>query len=232
MILAAGFGTRMRPLTDTMPKPMVKIAGRPMIDHAIERLLDFGIEHITINTHYKAEILESHIARHPARDKITLLHEPELLNTGGGIKNALPTLGTAPFIVISGDSFWQDSGEKSALQTLYDGWNPDKMDMRLLLQDIKTMALTTGVGDYHCDDTGCLTRALDQTGHYMWTSIRLCKSDIFNNTPDTPFSFLDILDRTQDAGRLYGCTNPGAWHHISTPDDVARVNQALEVSGA
>ncbi len=230
MILAAGEGRRMRPLTNHIPKPMVEIGGKAMIDHALDHLEQAGVQNVTVNLHYKAEILKKHLAQRES-PPLTLLHEPELLNTGGGIKNALPSLGPDPFYVVSGDSLWSDDPGQTALERMAATWNPVKMDLLLLLQPVDTMTLTTGVGDYNINPDGSLTRTPDHSGAYMWTSIRLCKPKLFNNTPDDPFSFLNLMDRAESQGTLYGLVHNGNWHHISTPEDVQAVNVHLQETG-
>ncbi|MCB9987981.1 MAG: nucleotidyltransferase family protein [Rhodospirillales bacterium] len=225
-VLAAGMGARMRPLTNNRPKPMIEIAGKPMIDHALDHLTAAGVKNVTVNLHYKGDILESHLKQRPA-PVLTFSREEPLLDTGGGLKKGLPTMGGNPFFVVSGDSIWENGPGIPALERMAAAWDPENMDILLLLQPVETMTLTTPVGDYHRDGQGRLTRARDQNGAYMWTSIRICKPSVFENTPNGPFSFLDILDRTQEQGRLYGLVHDGTWHHISTPEDVERVNAAL-----
>lgn len=225
-ILGAGLGTRMRPLTDNMPKPLLEVAGRNMLDRALDQLKEAGVCDVTINTHYLADQIEAQVT---SRDdlKIRISHEPELLNTGGGIKNALPHFGGDDFYVLSGDSLWIDGPGQSALSRLADVWDPAKMDILMLLQPVKNMILTKGVGDYHLNADGRAARALDQGGDYMFTSIRINKASIFDDSPDGAFSYLDLMDKAQQDGRLYGLVHDSDWHHISTPPDLEAVNAAL-----
>lgn len=218
MILAAGYGKRLRPYTEACPKPLVKVAGQPIIDYAYDHLKAAGVDKIVVNTHYLADQIEDHL-----RGRATLIHEPDLLDTGGGIKNALPYLGNDPFFVVSGDSIWTD-GVCPALQNMMDFWNPDIMDILILLQPVESMTLTQGLGDYDLAADGKAIRSADKTGSSMWTSVRICKPEIFADTPEGPFSFLSVLDRVQAQGRLYGLIHDGDWHHISTPDDLHRVD--------
>lgn len=222
-ILAAGFGKRLRPYTDDKPKPMVEVNGVPMIDQALGKLAETGIKQCVVNTHYKAEVLQDHLKRRSANPQTIISHEPEILDTGGGIANGLSHF-AAPFFVVSGDSVWEDAAHKATLEQMKDVWDAKKMDILLLLQPVETMTLTLGVGDYDLDTQGRATRSKDQSGAYMWTSIRINSPHIFEYAPDGPFSYLELLDKAQQQGRLYGIVHDGIWHHISTPEDLEAVN--------
>ncbi len=226
-ILAAGKGTRLRPYTDTMPKPMVAVDGQALIDHALDHLAGAGVRHVTINTHYMADKLENHLSQRLAPPTLMFSREETLLDTGGGIKKALSTMGDRPFFAVSGDGFWTDSSEDTALSRLCRAWDEETMDILLLLQPLSRMVLTRGVGDYDLTPDGRAIRSLDKKGAYMWTSIRLCRPGIFNDTPDDAFSFLELMDRAQSQGRLYGLVHDADWHHISTPEDLDRVAESL-----
>ena len=221
-VLAAGYGKRLRPHTAEKPKPMVAVHGLPMIDHALNALETTGVKSCVVNTHYKAEILHEHLAKRTA-PKIHISHEDTLLDTGGGIKNGLSHI-DGDFFVLSGDSVWEDSPGTNALETLANAWDPDKMDILMLLQPVSSMTLTKGIGDYDIDDEGRATRSPDQTGKYMFTSIRINASHIFDDEADGPFSYLKLMDEAQNKGRLYAIINQGIWHHISTPEDLEAVN--------
>ncbi len=227
-ILCAGFGTRMRPLTDTMPKPMVNVNGKPMVDHVLDSFTAHGMTRAVINTHYLGDVLKDHL--NSRKDiTISLSHENEILDTGGGIVNARHLLKDDAFYVSSGDSYLQDGQGKPALSRMEDAWDAGKMDILILLQPVKNMILTHGVGDYDLDKDGRAIRSLDQNGAYMFTSLRINAPPIFDDAPSGPFSYLQLLDQAQARGRLYGIVHKGDWHHISTPDDVTRVNDALSV---
>lgn len=226
-ILAAGKGTRMRPLTDTYPKPMVTVAGRSLIDRTLDSLVRESVTDITVNLHYLGDVLKDHLeARQDVRMRFS--EENQLLDTGGGIKRTLASFGDDPFFVISGDSLWTDGTGESSLQRLAAAWDAEKMDILLLLQPVDKMILTKGVGDYDIMPDGQAVRSIGQTGAYMFTSIRINSPRIFENTPDGAFSYLDLMDRAQAAGRLYALVHDGDWHHISTPQDLAAVNAAFE----
>lgn len=225
-ILAAGFGKRMMPLTADRPKPMVAIHGKPMIDHIIESYEAAGIKTIVINTHYKADVLEAHIHTAPHNARISISHEDDILETGGGLVYALPLLARSDFFVSSGDSYLEDA--QTALERMEALWDPAKMDILILLQDISTMTLTDGVGDYDLEADGRAVRSFDKSGRYMFTSLRINAVHIFDDARQGAFSYLELLDRAQSAGRLYGIVHTGQWHHISTPDDVKALNGATE----
>jgi MurNAc alpha-1-phosphate uridylyltransferase len=227
MILAAGFGTRLQPYTLTMPKPLVSVGEKPILDHILDHLVDHGVTQTTINTHYLAKQIHRYITTRTAPD-ILISHEPEILDTGGGVKKALHHFGNAPFYVINGDSFWLDApNAKTTLQALDEAWNPEMMDILILLQPVHTMQLTKGSGDYNILPDGRAKRSLDKTGTHMFTSIRINHPRIFENTPSSPFSYLKCLDDAQAKGRLYGATFAGEWHHISTAKDLKAVENHL-----
>lgn len=223
-ILAAGLGTRLRPLTEARPKPMVEVAGKPMIDHALDALAGAGVRRCAVNTHYRAEVLHEHL-KGRERPSVIVSHEPDLLDTGGGIRKALHHF-DAPFFVLSGDSVWEDAPGESALLTLGRAWDPEIMDILILLQPVETMVLTRGAGDYDLGPDGRAVRSLSKEGSLMFTSIRINRPEIFAGTPEGAFSYLDLLDAAQARGRLYGVQHKGSWHHISTPADLQAVNAA------
>lgn len=229
-ILAAGEGRRLRPYTHHCPKPMVKIAGQTLIDRALSQLAADNIQDVVVNLHYLGHMLRQHLA---SRDdfKITLSEEEQLLDTGGGIKKMIAEMGADPFFVTSGDAFWTDGPKQTAIQRMCDMWDSTKMDILILLQPIENMKLTKGLGDYEIADDGKAVRSADKTGTHMWTSLRICAPHVFDQTPHGAFSFLEILDRCENEGRLYALVHDADWHHISTPDDLERVHNAIVEEG-
>lgn len=225
-ILAAGQGKRLRPYTDTMPKPMVPINGKPIIDHTLEKLEKDGINNVTINLHYLGDRIENHL-KGRKNPSLNFSRETVLLDTGGGVKKALNTLNGKPFYLINGDAFWTDPPETTALQQLADAWNPDIMDILLLLQPVKHMVLTEGVGDYNLNENNQAVRSHDKSGAHMFAGIRITKPEIFNKTTEDAFSFLDLMDKAETEGKLYGLVHEGEWHHISTPGDLDRINASF-----
>jgi len=225
-ILAAGKGSRLRPYTDSIPKPMVAVGGQPIIDRTIDKLIAAGVKHVTVNTHYMADILENHLQQRNDI-AITFSREEKLLDTGGGVKNALHTMGDKPFYVIAGDAVWTDGPSGAALLRLADAWDAQKMDIITLLQPLSSMTLTDGIGDFDLQEDGRTIRKPDKTGSYMWTNIRINTPDIFRDAPNEAFSFLDLMDRTEKKGRFYALPHEGSWHHISTPAELERVNKSM-----
>ncbi len=229
-ILAAGMGTRLRPYTDHCPKPMVSVGGKSVINRALDHLEAAGVEQVTVNLHYMADMLAGHLQKR-ASPKITFSREGELLNTGGGVKRALATMDAGPFYIINGDAVWTDGPSGSALLRLSGHFDPATMDMLLLLQPVHAMHLTHGVGDYTLGEDGRATRSREQSGDLMFTSLRIVNPEIFHDTPDGAFSFLDLMDRAEAAGRLYGLAHDGDWHHISTPEELEAVNATFAGHG-
>ncbi|HPD82307.1 MAG: nucleotidyltransferase family protein [Alphaproteobacteria bacterium] len=225
-ILAAGKGERLRPYTQTTPKPMIPIQGRPILDYIFEKLKKSGIENVTINTNYLGDRIKNYTDHYEGLN-ITLSPEDKHLETGGGVKYALHTMEEKPFYLINGDAFWTEGKGLNALDRLAQAWNPKTMDILLLLQSVEAMHLTEGVGDYNLNVNGQAVRSLNKTGAYMFGGIRITKPDIFDGSPEGAFSFLDLMDKAQEKGRLYGIIHEGEWHHISTPKDLEAVNAAM-----
>ena len=226
-ILAAGMGSRLRPYTDDKPKPMVDVRGKPIIRHILDRLSEAGIHSAAVNTHYKAPVIEDYLTQQKDCD-ILIDYEEELRDTGGSLAQNIDYFAGKSHFVTNGDAFWEDIGEKTAIQQLIDAWDAQKMDILLLLQPVSSMILTEGVGDYKMAPNGQLTRTADKSGDYMFTSLRIHHPRIFDGCPPAPFSYLHLMDKAQAQGRLYGVVYDGTWHHISTPADLEAVNAADE----
>lgn len=224
-ILAAGRGSRMMPITRDIPKPLVKVGNETLLRRTLDQLKIVGIKNTTINLHYLGEKIEEDLKDYKGLN-ITYSKEDTLLDTGGGLKNALHTISSDVFFIASGDGYLIDTKE-SAFNNMLKAWDPQKMDILLLLQPISSMVLTEGIGDYDLKPDGQATRSQEKTGSHMFTSIRLAKKSIFANCPDGAFSFLECMDKAEKDGRLYGIANTGMWHHISTPQDLQTVNESL-----
>jgi MurNAc alpha-1-phosphate uridylyltransferase len=230
IILAAGFGKRMKPLTDDTPKPLLPVAGRSLIERSIDKLCESGIKDITVNAHYLPQAMKDMAEAYDGPASLHISEEKEILDTGGGIKNTLPHFGNESFFVLSGDGLWEDSTTNPpALEAMREAWDEKKMDILILLQPLSSMMLTRGTGDYDLEPDGRAVRSRNKTGEYMFTSIRINAPSIFENTPDEPFSYLECLDRAQISGRLFGLVHDGAWHHVSTPDDLDAVDRNFSV---
>lgn len=224
VILAAGFGKRMRPLTENCPKPLLEVDGRSILDRIFDALVEAGVRDVIVNTHYLADQVEA--CCHSRTDlNIRTSYETEILETGGGVKNALHLIDKKPFYVLNGDVIWQDfSGHIPALQGLAAAWNPAKMDLLLMVYPREKLPKDSGLkGDYEMDETGRLQHKIG--GPYVFAGPRIVAPSLFDNTPDGAFSFLDLFHKAQDTGRLYGFVHQGAWHHAGTPEDLAAINE-------
>lgn len=224
-VLAAGLGKRLRPYTDHMPKPMVPVCGKPVIDWILDHLEKAGVTNVTVNLFHMADILSAHLQQRKS-PAITLSYEDELLDTGGGVKKALSTMNGEDFYIINGDAFWFDKPGEEALIRLAQAWDPDKMDVLLLVQPVERMTLTRGVGDYDLAPDGRATRRKDQKGTHMFAGVRVCSPRMFDGTPDGAFPYLKLIDDAEAKGRLYTVVHTSDWHHISTPEELDRVNAA------
>lgn len=220
-LVCAGLGTRMKPLTDTCPKCLVPLNGRPVLDYVFDYLRKTDVKNVTVNTHHLPQEMRDYLAT-ITDFTITESHEPVLLETGGGLVKALQTLGQKPFFMINGDAFWVDNATNT-LQHLAQQFDAAKMDILLCLTPVSRMKLTQGVGDYDILPDGQIRRNLNKQGTHMFTGLRVMRPEIMNGFPEEKFSFLKNMDAAEAAGRLYGYVMGGDWHHISTPDDLLRV---------
>jgi MurNAc alpha-1-phosphate uridylyltransferase len=215
MVLAAGLGTRLRPVTETVPKPLVELNGRTLLDHAIDRLALAGVEHVVVNTHYMAAMMAARLACRD-RPRIEISEEPELLDTGGGIARALPSLGEV-FFVVNADVFWLD-GKDSALLRLAGTFDPASMDAVLLLQRTVTAVGYDGNGDYLLDPSGRPRRRRErEIAPYLFAGIQLLHRRLFDGWTERVFSLVRLFDRAERAGRLHAIVHDGEWYHIGTP---------------
>jgi len=225
MILAAGRGERLRPITDTLPKPLVRIGARALIDHALDRLEEAGVEKVVVNTHHLGPLVAEHLARRPT-PKIVISAETTALETGGGIRNALPLLGPDPFFAINGDSLWRD-GAVPALDRLAAAFDPARDDLTLLLHP-RAMAIgdSGGAGDFTLDAKGRPHRRLPGTeAPYLYAGVQIMAPALFTDTPEGPFSMNLLFDRALAAGRLGAIVHDGEWYHVSTPAGMALVEE-------
>ena len=229
MVLAAGFGQRMRPLTLTRPKPLVEVAGKALIEHGFERLRAAKVATAVVNVHYLPEQLEEWAARQPATPRVVISDERgEILDTGGGIVHALPLLGAAPFFVINSDSFWVDEGEP-ALDRLRAAWDDARMDCLLLLSPLDRTVGYDGTGDFVSDAAGRLARraAVPQGTPLAYSGAYLVAPRLFAGAPDGKFSMNLLWDKAIAAGRLFGIAHRGRWLHVGTPEAIPLAEAAL-----
>lgn len=228
MILAAGLGTRMRPLTDHLPKPLIKVAGKEMLAHTLDALAGAGIKKAVINKHHHADQIDEFIkARIDWRPNVELSDESEeLLDSGGGIKKALKTLGTDPFFIFNSDMIWTNKGQDS-LMKLATAWTDD-MDMLMLLIERDRAYGHDGPGDFHMDDNGRLTwRGEAETSDFLYGGVMIIRPECFEDTPEGPFSLKMLFNRAEKAGKLYGMIHRGEWYHVGTPDAVSKTEELL-----
>ncbi len=221
MVLAAGLGTRMRPLTDDRPKALVEVAGAALIDHVLRRLGESGVERAVVNVHWFAERLESHLAARAGGPEILISDErAELLETGGGLKKAAALLGSDPVFVANIDSVWTDNSAPgdTALNQLARLWNPSIMDAALLLARREGSIGFEGGGDFFLADDGKLTfRGEAAEAPFAYMGVHICRPDYVADGPDGPFSLSGFWRRSAAAGRLYGCVLDGDWMHVGDP---------------
>mgnify|MGYP001627282937 FL=1 len=229
MVLAAGLGTRMRPLTDDRPKALVEVAGRALIDHVLDRLADAGVETAVVNVHWFADRLEAHLAARGRGPRILISDErAELLETGGGLKKARPLLGDAPVFVANIDSVWIDRGD--ALTDLIRLWNPDMMDAALLLARREGSIGFEGDGDFFLAEDGKLTfRGDAPSAPFAYMGVHITRPGYADQGPDGPFSLSPLWRKSAAEGRLYGCVLDGDWMHVGDPQ--ARDQAEVKLAG-
>ena len=222
MVLAAGLGLRMRPLTDRMPKPLVAVGGAALIDHVLRKLAAVGVETAVVNVHYLADQIERHLAENnpdgcPAPAIIISDERAELLDTGGGIVKALPCLGEAPFYSLNADTLWID-GVKPNLVRLAEQFDAARMDALLLLAATADSIGYAGRGDFIMGPDGRLRRRLErEVAPFVFAGVAILSPALFAAAPAGPFSLNILFDRAIAAGRLYGLRLEGVWMHVGTP---------------
>ncbi|HYD30902.1 MAG TPA: nucleotidyltransferase family protein [Azospirillaceae bacterium] len=231
MVLAAGLGLRMRPLTLERPKPLLPVMGRSMLDHALDRLEAVGVGRAVVNAHYKGAMVADHL-KNRARPAITISHEDTPLETGGGVKKALPLLGDDPIFVVNADIVWLD-GLTPALYRLASAWDPSRMDALLLLMSTTKSVGYDGSGDFQMDPLGRLTRRAEgRVAPFVFAGVQIIKPGLFRDTPDGPFSTNLVWDRAMAAERLHGIAHDGAWFHVGTPEALEETNALLAAGKA
>jgi MurNAc alpha-1-phosphate uridylyltransferase len=230
MVLAAGFGTRMRPLTDGKPKPLVDVEGKPLIDHVLDRLAAAGVEQAVVNVHYLADQLERHLASRTTPRIIISDERAEVLGTGGAVVKALPHLGGAPFVHINSDTIWID-GAASNLERLTQAFDADTMDALLLLAPTAGSIGYDGRGDFTMAPDGRLTkRAESEVAPFVFAGVAILSPALFAGAPQGPFALTARFARAAEAGRLYGLRLDGVWMHVGTPEAIAAAEAAIKAS--
>jgi MurNAc alpha-1-phosphate uridylyltransferase len=227
MIMAAGLGTRMRPLTNDRPKPLIEIAGKALIDHSIDRLVASGVKLVVVNAHYRADMLRAHLARRKDVEIRISEESDEILGTGGGILKALPNFGDEPFFVLNSDSVWVE-GMGHALDRMKERWDGDSMDALLLMASMVTAIGFEGSGDFNMDAEGRLTRAAEKRlSPFAYPGVQIVHPRIFAPAKPGNFSMNVLWDIAIGSGRLYGIRLDGVWMHVGTPEAVEEAERFL-----
>mgnify|MGYP000182763742 FL=1 len=217
MIFAAGFGTRMGALTAQQPKPMVKVAGKPLIDHTLALAAPLGLKTV-VNLHYLPQVLQAHLT---GRGVTTLTESPDILETGGGLRNARPHLGDGPAFTLNSDALWRGP---NPLTTLQAAWDPERMDALLLLIPHQNALGHKGTGDFIPDDTGRLTRGAG----LVYSGAQIIKTELTEDIPERAFSLNLVWDKLLASGRLYGLPYSGQWCDVGSPEGIARAERMLD----
>jgi MurNAc alpha-1-phosphate uridylyltransferase len=232
MVLAAGLGTRMRPLTDTRPKPLVPVAGKPLIDHVLDKLAQAGVTTAVVNVHYLADQIETHLAARRTPKIVFSDERQKLLDTGGGVVKALPQLGRAPFFHVNSDTLWIDSITPN-LTRLAQAFDPARMDALLLLASTAASIGYHGKGDFAMEADGTLRRrAENEVLPFVYAGAALLSPALFADAPAGAFSLNVLFDRAAAAGRLAGLRLEGLWMHVGTPEAIAEAEAAIAKSAA
>ncbi len=227
MVFSAGLGTRMRPITDTRPKPLVNVGGRAMIDHTLDRLAEAGVERAVVNVHWLADQIEAHVAGRTSPRVIISDEREKLLDQGGGIVKALPALGTQPFFICNTDAFWLE-GPRSNLQQLAQAWDPDKMDVLLLVAASTASVGVDWPGDFTMEPDGRLVRRDERlVAPFVFSGVGIIKPELFADETRDVFRLAPVFFDAAERGRLYGLRLEGIWLHVGTPEAIADAESAI-----
>jgi MurNAc alpha-1-phosphate uridylyltransferase len=227
MVLAAGLGLRMRPLTERKPKPLVEVAGRPLLDHVLDKLGEAGVSEAIVNVHYLPDQIIAHVASR-TRPRVIISDERDcVLGTGGGVVKALPLLGTAPFFHLNSDTMWID-GVRPNLMRLAETFDPARMDILLLMAPTASSIGYSGSGDYAMLPDGALRkRRENQVVPFVYAGAAIISPAIFAGAPAGEFSLTKMFDRANEQERLFGLRLDGMWMHVGTPDAVTAAEEAF-----
>ena len=232
ILLCAGLGKRMRPLTAETPKPLVRVNGKPLIDHGLDRLAEAGIVRVVVNVHHLAELVEAHVAGRERPRCVISDERAQLLETGGGIAKALPLLGPDPFFSMNSDSFWIEGADPN-LQRMRAAWDDARMDALLLLAPTTSSIGYPGRGDFLLDSAGRIARRPEGgRAPFVYSGTALIHPRLFAAFPDGPFSVNILFDKAIKAGRLYGLRLEGTWLHVGTPEAIGEAEAAIAASVA
>jgi len=228
IVLAAGLGSRMRPLTDQVPKPLVRLKGRALIDHVLDRLATAGVARAVVNVHYMADAIEVHLRQRKSPQVVISDERGLLLDTGGGVVHALPLLGRGPFLIHNSDSVWIE-GVGSNLERLFAAWDGGAMDSLMLLASAATSLGYEGAGDFSMGTDGRLMRRGErQMAPFVFTGVSIAHPRMFAGAPQGAFSLNRLWDDAIDKGRLFGIRLEGLWMHVGTPEALTEAERWIE----
>lgn len=228
MVFAAGLGTRMRPVTDAVPKPLVVVAGRTLLDHMLDRLAEAGVERAVVNVHYRADQIEEHLEGRTAPEIAISDERARLLDQAGGIRRALPELGQDAFVICNTDAVWI-AGPRPNLPRMFADWDPGRMDVLLLVADAASSVGVDGPGDFHMDPEGRLARRAEgAVAPFVYAGVGLMKPQTFADLDDgTPVRLAPFFFAAAERGRLFGTRLDGTWLHVGTPEAIAEAEAAI-----
>lgn len=229
MVMAAGLGKRMRPLTATRPKPLIEVAGRTLLDHSLDRLRAAGVKKAVVNVHYLPDALEAHLRNRVEGIEIAVSDErDQLLETGGGLVRALPLIDADPFLVVNSDNLWID-GPIDTLRLLASSWDDERMDALLLLVPLARANCHAGQGDFHMSATGAIRRRKPGTvAPYVYTGVQMVSKRLLEGElPEGPFSTNILWDRAMEAGRCFGVVHQGLWFDVGAPGNIKKTEALL-----
>ena len=229
MIMAAGLGKRMRPLTATRPKPLIEVGGKALLDHVLERLSVSGVKKAVVNVHYLADAVEAHLATRSHGLEIVISDERRLLmETGGGLVQAEPLIDCDPFLAINSDNLWID-GPADTLKLLASQWDDKRMDALLLLVPLARAENHRGMGDFHMDRTGRVRRReKSHVAPFVFTGVQMASKRLLRNAPEGPFSTNLLWNRAIEEGRCFGAVHQGLWFDVGTPKAIPQTEAALQ----
>jgi N-acetyl-alpha-D-muramate 1-phosphate uridylyltransferase len=229
MIMAAGLGKRMRPLTATKPKPLIEVSGKALLDHVLEKLRTAGVKKIVVNVHYLADALEAHLeSRDHGLDFVVSDERDLLMETGGGLVKAAPLIECDPFLALNSDNLWID-GPADTIKLLASQWDDRKMDALLLLVPQACALGHKGMGDFHMDREGRIRRRQrSRVAPFVFTGIQVVSKRLLRDAPEGPFSTNLLWDRAIEEGRAFGAVHQGLWFDVGTPQSIRYTEAALE----
>lgn len=229
MIMAAGLGKRMRPLTATRPKPLVEVGGKALLDHVLDRLRTAGVQNVVVNVHYLADALEAHLGTRAKELNVKISDERDLLlETGGGLIKAEPLIDCDPFLALNSDNLWID-GPADTLKLLASQWDGEKMDALLLLVPQARAVGHKGQGDFHMDRVGRIRRReRSHVAPFVFTGIQIASKRLLRDAPSGPFSTNILWDRAMEEGRAYGAVHQGLWFDVGTPQSIPVTEAVLQ----